>query len=284
MPDWIDNFEHGSVTDENREAFNKSMGEYTTINDAVYAGFNAKRKIGVPFKLPESMDNVPEADRGDFTTRAHKLLGIEHVTDIANLSEVDLKKGMADGVPYDENFATAFKQFAIDNKIPKNLLTPIAEFFNLASAQSRQDLAARKETELATAKRGVNDALVAHPDFGTQEAVDEKTILLHRALKDHVGVSIEEANEVSEFMKNREGATNPVLRRILINALAPLAAEGSTDGGGGVSGGDGIKQPSPYEAKKARWPKSPDQWGEQSDKWDDEGLQTKKVLGYKEAS
>ena len=281
---WAETFEHESITEENREAFVKSNKDYATQEAALIGGYNARTGLNNPYRVPEDMDSLDDAGKADFTAKAQKALGIEHAADVAGLSEVNLKKGLPEGSPYDENFATAFKQFAVDKKIPKSVIEPLAEFFNLASIKATGDYQAKQAADFATDKQAADEALVAHADFGTKEKLDEQNVLLHRALVNHLGLNAEESNEMAEFLRDREGATNPVLRRVLLKH-ASLAAEGSThEGDGSGGGGGGVKQPSPYEAKKARWPKSPEtEWGNPADKWEDMDIQTRKALGYKEA-
>ena len=69
-----------------------------------------------------------------------------------------------------------------------------------------------------------------------------------------------------------------------MRGFAPLAKEGGTRSGDGTGGaGPGGKQPTPYEAKKARWPNSPpNEWGKPTDTWADMDIHTRRALGYKE--
>ena len=234
MQDWVNDFEHEGITDDNRESFNMHMDKFPTQADAVMDGYGLAKMKGKPFKMPESMDKLPDdASRTDFTSQAHKLLGIEHATDLNSLAEINLKKGLPEGSPYDENFANAFKQFAIDKKIPKSAMEPLAEFFNLASTKAQGDMVAKTAADFAASKQATETALAADKDFGSKEKLDEQTVLLHRALTNNTGLNTEEANGIAEFLRDREGATNPVLRKVLLKTLAPLAASSSNENGGG---------------------------------------------------
>jgi len=281
MAEWIENFEHASVTDDNRESFSKAMGKYETAEDAIVGGYNAQKTLGSSYRVPESLDSLDDNSKAEFTTKASKLLGIEHAADVAALADINLKKGLPEGSQYDEDFANSFKQFAVDNKIPKSSIEPLAEFFNNASMKAMEAQQAKFEAD----KQATIDALIAHSDFGSKEKLDEQTVLLHRALTNHLGLNTEEANNIAEFLSNREGATNPVLRRAMLKAMAPLAQEGGTLTGDGTGGSGEPKQPTPYEAKKSRWPKSPEsEWGSPTDTWGDMDVHTKKALGYKESA
>ena len=235
MPDWIEEFEHEGITEDNRGAFNTHMEKFPTQADAVMDGYGLAKMKGKPFRMPESMDKLPDdVTRTDFTSQAQKLLGIEYATDLDSLSEINLKKGLPEGSAVDESFMNAFKQFVVDNKkIPNSVLEPLAEFFNVASVKAQGDMVAKTAADFATSKQAVNDALIADKDFGTKEKLDEQTVLLHRALTNNVGLNAEEANGIAEFLRDREGATNPVLRKVLLKTLAPLAASSSNENGTG---------------------------------------------------
>jgi hypothetical protein len=235
----ITGIEHAAITPENREAFSTHMSKFDSFEAAALDGMDLKSQQGKPFKLPESLDKLPnDATRAEFTSKARGLLGIEHATDIAGLADVNLKKGLPEDSPFDENFATAFKQFAVEKKIPKSALEPLAEFFNLASIKAGGDHAAAVAAKFAADKNAATEALIAHEDFGTKEKLAEQDVLMHRALTSNLGLTTEEANNIAEFLRDREGATNPTLRRVLLKQLAPLAAESSNDGGGGKQPGN----------------------------------------------
>ena len=242
----ITGIDHESITADNRAAFSTHMEKFESMEAAALDGMDLKSQMGKPYKFPESLDNLPDdTSRADFRTQAHKLLGIEHAADLASLSEVNLKKGLPEGSPYDENFAAAFKQFAVDNKIPKSAMEPLAEFFNLASTKAVGDHTAKTAADFATNKKAADETLAAHADFGTKEKLDEQSILMHRALVSNVNLSTEEANGMSEFLRDREGATNPVLRRVMLKLLAPLAAEARNEGGG-----DGKNKTDPVKSEQ----------------------------------
>lgn len=282
MPEWLDNFEHESVTAENREAFVAANSKYETGNDAIVGGYNAAKITGKPYKLPESMDNLPDdASRSDFAAQARGLLGFEHASDLEGLADVNLKAGMAEGANFDEGFATAFKQFAVDNKIPKAMLAPIAEFFNKASGGATAAMAAKQTAEKEAAIKATNETLAAHADFGNLDKLKESEILTHRALINNLGLSEEEAGEVAEFLKDREGATNPTIRRVMLKAISPLAKEGSTESGTGTKQGEAVKQ-TPYEFRKSKFPNSSssDLWGQPGDKWEDQSLELRRQAGF----
>jgi len=236
----IEGIEHELITDENRGAFATHMEKFDSMEAAALDGMGLKQMQGKPFKFPESMDKLPDdTSRAEFISKAHKLLGVTHADSIDDLGDLDLKLGSTSDA-MDDKLAAAFKEFVVSDKIDKATAQKMIGFHNKAMGLSREAFTAAKKAaedqaaaKLISDKRACNDVLVAHADFATQEALDKQNILLHRALKDNAGISVEEADEMSEFLNDREGATNPVLRRLLLKAYAPMAAESSTEGGDG---------------------------------------------------
>lgn len=241
MPHWTDDFEHPSVTDENRGEFNTHMAKFTTQADAVADGYGLAKMKGKPANLPESMEGfADDTARTEFRASANRLLGITHAQNIEDLADLDLKLGSTSDAAMDDKLAAAFKQFVVDEKLSKGDAQKMVGFHNKSMAVARETIAtAAKAAEDEAAakfisdKRACNDALVAHADFTNQETLDKQNVLLHRALKDNAGISVEEADSMAVLLSDGEGATNPVLRRLLLRAYAPMAAESSTEAGDG---------------------------------------------------
>lgn len=237
MAHWTDDFEHESITDANRVDFNKAMEKFPTQADVSVGYVELQKSAGKPYKLPESVDNLPEAARGEFTSRAQELLGIHYPANVEALSDLDLKLNSADDAPMDEARAAAFKQYCVDEKIPKGIAQKIIGFHNKGQADANKaytEAVEAQKTEAANkqvaAVNECNDLLATH--YGTKEKLEDNTKLLHMAFLNNVGITADEANGLSEFMRDREGATNAVLRKVLINALAPLAKQSNVEGGG----------------------------------------------------
>ncbi len=279
---WTEAFESDSITDENRAEFNTANAKYATEKDAIIGGYNAQKMAGKPFRVPEDMATLPDdQSRADFRSQANKALGHEFASDIAGLADLDLKVGSAEGTQTDEALANEFKQFVVDKNVPKALAQEMLGFYN--GAMGKAVAANKVSTEAAELDRMTkcNDALIAMPDIGTKEKLAEMSELFRRAFANNFGLSADEQVEVADAMVAGGLTQNPKLAKIMLDTFAPLAKEGSSDGGDGSGGGGAAKQLSPYETKKARWANSPTEWGDPNDSWDDESQATKKVLGYK---
>jgi hypothetical protein len=229
MEHWSNEFEHSSITDENRESFNADMAKFPTKDDAVIGYRELQKTAGKPFKLPESLDKLPDdTTRAEFTSQANKILGIRRTKDIKELADVNLRDGHPDGVAYNEEFANSFKQFVVDNNLNVNAMPKYAKFFNEAMAGLR----AKNEADKIAAAEKCNTALIAHPDIGSKEKLTEMTELFVRAMKNHVGLTAAEVEELADGLALSALTTNPVLARIMLKQFAPLATEGSSEAGG----------------------------------------------------
>ena len=207
-----------------------ALAKYKSADKAMLGGVDAMAFVGKPFKMPESLEKLPDdASRTDFTAQAHKLLGITKTKDIATLKDVNLKDGMAEGTAYSEDFANSFKQFVVDNNLNVNDMPKYAKFFNTTMAA----VTAKAETDKITAAESCDKALIAHPDIGSKEKLLEMTELFARAMKNKVGLTPAEAEELADGLALSKLTTNPVLARVMLKQFAPLAAEASTEGGGG---------------------------------------------------
>jgi hypothetical protein len=234
MPEehWSSTFEHESLaTPEARESFTKAMGKYETQEEGVLGGFNAIKMTGQPYKLPESMDKLPEAQRDEFSANARKVLGIEGVKSIDDLADLNLREGLPEDAPINEALAETFKQFAVEKKLPKSVVKELIGFNNkTAMSMAKQQHDAQLETIKTT-----NEALIEH--FGNEEAVAEKSELVKRWFKNQSGLTAEEYEAVGDELANSLFTKNPILSRVFMDHFAPLAAEGSTEQGKGGGGG-----------------------------------------------
>jgi hypothetical protein len=253
MEHWSTDFEHPSITDENRESFNKAASKFETPDDMAVGYMELQKTAGRPFKLPESLEKLPDdASRNDFTAQARKLLNIRTTKDIKELIDVNLKDGIAEGATYDEDFANSFKQFVVENNLNVNDMPKYAKFFNVAMAQ----IAAKAETDKIAAAEKCDAALIAHPDIGSKERLLVMTEQFTRAMKNNVGLTADEVEVLADGLALSKLTTNPVLARVMLKQFAPLAAEGTTESGAGEGGEKKertIVDDEPKTAKALNW-------------------------------
>jgi hypothetical protein len=252
--------EHPSITADNREAFSTHMAKFGSMEDAALDGMSLKQQTGKPYRFPESMDKLPDdASREAFRTDANKLLGRTIPKDMDSFANVNFKDGLAADAEIDNDLVGVIKQWAIDEKVPTESVSKMTALFN---GKMGEYIGAKGETMKAAAEekakadhsiavKACNDTLAGHPDFGNAEKLDADTVKLHQALTNNSKLSTEEANGIAEFLRDREGATNPVLRRLMINQFAPLAKEGGTENGQGGDTPAAAKTPAQIMPKTA---------------------------------
>lgn len=245
MPEWIDNFEHESLsTPEARESFTKTMGLYETQEQAIIGGYEAKKLAGRPFKLPESMDNVEhwpdENDRKTFKSGLSKLMGVVESED-AIPQDFNFAEGLEQGQTADENLVKAFKQFAVQNKFTLSQMQEGVKFWNAYQASVRQAVAQQAQQTIQATQQKILAAY--NNDEGAYKADIE---LFKRTLKNHGGpngqpLPNEEyeaiGDEISSIDENGKPGPlfrNPTLTLSLLRLLAPMSKEGTNDTGTGA--------------------------------------------------
>lgn len=241
MDHWTNGFEHPSITDENREAFNTTASKFASKDDMAVGYMELEKSAGKPFKLPKSLDKLPDDTvRADFTAQAHKLLGIEHAPNVEALADLNMKAGFVEGQQVDEALAGAYKQWVVKNKVPKAIAQAGILFHNQMMGKAMKEYAQQTETkeredEAAKIKaaKACNEALVAHPDFGSVEKLQEQSELFRRAMQNNVGLTPEEYEQLGDGVVDAMITTHPVLARVLLKQFAPLAATSSHEGSGG---------------------------------------------------
>ena len=258
MENWTEDFMHDSITEENREAFDSAMGKYESQEDAIVGGFNAMKMTGAPFRMPDSMDNLPDDNsRSDFTSQANKLLGHEFAEDVEGLNDFNLKEGLPEEATVNEELAGNFKKFIVDEKIPKGIASKFLKFNNTELQKASRAFLAKQETDTLANAHKVNEELIAHPELGSAEEVEKQSALMERAIRNHLGLTPEEVEEFAEGIVDAGLTKNAVVARVMLKVLAPLAQEGSNDTGDGSgpkpAAEGGIKEQAPNTAKALGW-------------------------------
>ncbi len=276
---WAETYDGDGVNTDTREAFVSAMSKYPTEQAGMVGGFNAMKLSGKPFKCPESMDKLPDdTSRADFTSQARGLVGINIPKDVEAMKDVDFKTGLADGAPVNEGFVSMVKEWAVEKGIPMSHIQEMAAFYNGPLTKAGQEaFAAKQEADKLASAETCNTALLEH--FKTEEKVKELTALLHRTIVNSMGLTADESAEFVDAMADNMLTKNPVMAKGMLNLLSNVSTEGKTETGEGFGGSGVPKNKSPYEVKKARWPKSPpSEWGDPSDKWEDQTIGVRQQL------
>jgi hypothetical protein len=275
---WSETFEHGSVTTENRADFTKAMSKYATEGDALVGSFNAQKLVGKPYNVPENLDALDDAGKADFRSKANAAMGINISKDAESFKDFNMGAGMAEGGVANEAMGELLKATAIEKGWPVSVVQDLAEFYNgpLGAFAAEH----REKASLETAE-AVDKELEGRMG---REALDKQSELFKRAIIAKCGSDVEKATKIANAMAKAGLTQDADMAEMLLGFIAPYAAEGGSLAGDGAGGGGIIKQASPYEAKKALFDKSPETWGKESDTWENESAQSKRALGYKQAS
>jgi hypothetical protein len=229
---WSKGFQHESLAaPEARQEFTSAMSKYDSQEAAILGGFNAIKLTGKPYKLPESIDKLDEKTRSEFTANARKVLGIESVGKIEDLADLNIKDGLPENFPVNEDFANSFKKFVVDNQVSKAGAQKLVAFYNQAMAAVLQQQQAQKNDAAKT----TNEAMIKH--FGSEDKVKERSQLVKQFYMNHAGLSAEEFEQVGQEI-DAMITRNPILARVHLDKIAALAGEGSTESGKGAGGSE----------------------------------------------
>ena len=234
MENWVTDFLTNTEIENlsspaQQEEFKTSMGDYKSIEDAVYGGYNHKKMVGKPFKLPESLDKLDENTRNEFTAQAKKTLGIESLTD-DGLKEINWSKGLAAGSEVNQAMIDEFGKFAVSKGLPKNVTQDLAEFLNGVQAKAMADFN-NKTAEAVKANTERSTAMLE--SFFGPEGVKTHAELLRRAAENHGGLSSAESEQIADELKDDVLLGKGVFTKMLMNFAAKLEKEGTTEKPGG---------------------------------------------------
>ena len=143
---WLDAHEH--LGDENKQLFAK----YKTEADFHNGAANAIRMIGKSVRFPD--EKTSEEDRAAFDAKVRTYQG---VPEKAEDYEFD-RSAIPEGIEYDEEMETSFRQWAIDNKVPKASAAALHQMYTKAMLGRHETMAkAAKEGEDALRKKWGED-------------------------------------------------------------------------------------------------------------------------------
>ncbi len=256
-----------------------TLKKYATQDDANIALHNAQKQIGVAYKLPESMDKLPDDNmRAEFATGALKVLG--SVDNVEGLKDFDFNIGRNRAEGYeatdaDKAWATAYSEHIVKNKIPVSMAKQQVEFYNTMMAKAEQSI---EDTYTANSEATNKKMLEL---LKSEENVAKHADSIKTLFRNHAGLSAEQYESIADALVESKFVTSDILQFGLGNIAAQLVTEGETVQGGGGGGGTTVKEQTPYEAKKERYPGSPTEWGKPDDKWEDQSLASRKIFRKK---
>ena len=230
----ITEVDHPSITAENREGLSRHMEKFDSFEAAAVDGMSLKKLQGAPFKMPESLDKLPDdTTRSDFTAQARKVLGINIAKDIEGLKDVNFKVGLADDAPFDEDFVGIIKNWAVEKGVDTATIQSLAELYNgPLTEHSVKAFKTKEDATFDTNAKATNEGLVKHFG-GSQEKVDSESDFFRTAILNHPGTTVERATKVADVIVEamQRGGSDAAI--VLLEMIAPMAKEGGTHAGTG---------------------------------------------------
>ena len=245
MEHWTDEVKHQDLQSPEAKAI---LSKFNSADDAHVGYIQLQKAAGRPFKLPDSMDKLPDdATRADLSARMGKLMGAVENED--SMKDVNFAEGLPDANMVNADLVTAFKAFAIENKLPKSVVSAVAKFNNQFGLKLSQ---ANQQAALDTATK-VNGELL--PMFGGEEGIKKHNEDVKRMFQNHGGLTDEEFQAVIPGLVESGITKSTPLSKALYN-IASKFGEGTTEipgGGGPKAGEETIVQELPVTAGILGW-------------------------------
>lgn len=228
MDNWLDDFSHPKLdTPEVQESAKNTLKKFASKDDVVISYIELEKSSSKPFKLPQSLDKLPNEVRGDFTKQARKVLGIEDAVNDDTIKQVNFKKGLSDGKKANEQIVQKLTEFAVKKGFSLSQVQDLVEMINATGTELVASANADMERTNKEILEKSNQVLTQY--YGA-DRLKENAELLRRAMKDHVGLSNEEYESVAtDFMDDGWIFKHPALTKVLMDKIAPLAKEGNTE-------------------------------------------------------
>jgi len=226
--------EHSFFTENPAAA--KATAKYKTIDDYHKGAYEAMTKVGKPYWLPESLENLPDDKvREEFTSQISKLFDADGFLKGMTKSEDDLKdidfaEGYADARHANNDFIGALKKFAVDKKLPKETVKDLVGFIN----QFNQGMINSKEKELLGEAEKVKETLTVM--CGSEEVVSSSYDNVRKLFQNHCGITAQEYEKTGKDFVEKVLMKNAVMSKALFNLAKDIVVEGETEGGGEPGG------------------------------------------------
>ena len=231
MEHWTDTLTHQDLQTPENKAI---LGKFNSADDAHVGYIQLQKAAGRPYKLPDSLDKLPDdATRADFTGRVGKLMGA--VDSVEAMADVNFAEGLPDANMVNADLVKELKNFAVANKLPKSVVAAVVKFNNQFSLKAGQ---ARQQTALDTATK-VNGELL--PMFGGEEGIKKHNENVKRMFQNQGGLTAEEFEAVIPGLVESGITKSTPLSKALYNIAAKFG-EGTTETSG-APGGKGSEEP-----------------------------------------
>lgn len=218
---WYDGMEHADLTTDEAKA---SFGKYKSEDDFRIGALNAMKSVGSPFRLPKTLDSLPDdAVRADFHTKVGELLGrdITSVTKAEDLADVNFADGLPDASTVNEGLKTAFIEMIVGAGVPKSVVQKIISFNNTMATQSRNKTAEDATTAAGKVLTEVQGL------YGGQAGVERHENMLSALINQHGGLTAAEGETLNDIL-TKSRSEHVVLNKALFNMAKKIMPESTT--------------------------------------------------------
>lgn len=235
MVEWLDNVSNEALQTEEAKT---ALSKYDSMESAVVGGLEAQKMVGKPFRLPESLDKLPDDTvRGDFVSQVSKLTGVDITAAKAKMGDIlkgdddfkdiDFSEGLEEGdSPMSEAGQASLKKFLVESGATKTTAKKVVGFVNGLMKQARAD----QQQQIKQMAEDTHKALVDH--FGGEDKVTEMSEAVKRAFMSKAA-NKEEFEKTGLALIQSALTRHPQIAIPLMEMIAPYGKEGSTKTGDG---------------------------------------------------
>lgn len=227
MEHWSDDLTHDKlITPEAKTV----LGEYTTSEEFMAAGLEAKKMVGSPFRLPKSLESLPDDKvREELTSQVSELFGADGflkgmTKSEEDLADIDFAAGYKNAKSANKEYVAALKAFAVDKKLPKETVKDLVGFTN----QFNQGLLNNEEKRVIDEADAIKETLTVM--CGSKEAVGSSYDNVRKLFQNHCGITTQEYESVGKDFVEKVLMKNAVMSKALFNLADGIVVEGETEG------------------------------------------------------
>jgi len=220
---WSDSLTHEALVTQEAKTV---LSQYKTQDDFMVAGLEAKKMVGAPFRLPKSIESLPDdKTRGEFTSQVNRLMGA--VEKEEDLKDVNFADGLADARTVNQDLVAAYKKIGVELGLTK---TQFAKLVKWSNSWGQQYKNAQTQAAQKAAQDELNDSRkVLSALFGGDEGIKRETEAVRRMFQNHAGLTAQEYEQTPKAMIDNGLMRDPIYAKALFN-LAKNFKESTTEG------------------------------------------------------
>ena len=218
--------------------------KYTSEVEAIKGGYNAQKKLGSSFRIPDKLDTLTEEQRAELHG---KVKALRNVPEKPEGYVIDRPKELPEGMSYSESMENALRAFAHERGWDNKDVNELAQWYNQSLIASYQKL---METSQRQTNEAINKQKILWPDYDKKmEGI--KRLRQHVANELGLGYTDEKTGklcsklddclDMSSYNGIAFGNMAPVLQLLSWAFDAVLAeAEPGPEGAGGSAADTGV--------------------------------------------